>query len=39
MEQENVKPNKITYNLLMSLAVKIERMNDAFQLIEKMNKN
>lgn len=29
-----MKPNKITYNLLMDLAVKIERMNDALRLIE-----
>ena len=39
MKQFHLSPNRITYNSMMDLAVKVKKMPDALHLIEQMNKD
>lgn len=36
MKVHNLQPNRITYNSLMDLAVKIEKMQNALELVSQM---
>ena len=39
MKNNNIKPNRITYNTLMDICVKVEKMKEALKIVEEMQQD
>lgn len=39
MKQYGIKPNRVTYNYLMDLCVKVEKMKEALDIVESMQQD